>query len=148
MSQMGSHNSIGHLKHKLWPKKKSRVKVPIWFPTTKVKNCPNLLMYRWCATYHWKAFNKGYYFSLDFTSIKDLHTKLWASKVARVPISRISRLGSPETKWYLGAGPVARHRGYYKGEGGGFSQVWTVMNLANLCLLVVRLCTKSAPIMH
>ncbi len=43
---------------------------------------------------------------------------------------------------------MARHRGYYKGEGGGFSQVWTVMNLANLCLPVVRLCTKSAPIMH
>jgi hypothetical protein len=148
MFKMGSHDSIGHLKHKLWPKKRSGVEVPIWFPTTKVKNRLDLLMYRWRATHHWKDFEKGYYFSLNLTSIKDLHTKLWASKVAEVLILRISGLGSLETKWYLGAGPMARHRGYYKGEGGGFSQVWTVMNLANLCLPVVRLFTKSVPIMH
>jgi hypothetical protein len=29
-------------------------------------------------------------------------------------------LGLPNTKWHLGAGPVARHIVYYKGEGGGF----------------------------
>jgi len=42
----------------------------------------------------------------------------------------------------LGAGHVAKHRVYYKGEGGGFPQVWVVVNLVSLCLLVVRLCTK------
>jgi len=29
--------------------------------------------------------------------------------------------GSPGTKWHLGAGPVAKHRVYYKGEGDGFA---------------------------
>ncbi len=32
-------------------------------------------------------------------------------------------LGSPRTKCHLDAGPMAIHRVYYKGEGGGFPQV-------------------------
>jgi hypothetical protein len=28
-------------------------------------------------------------------------------------------LGSPGTKWHLGAGPMVKHIVYYKGEGGG-----------------------------
>jgi hypothetical protein len=61
-----------------------------------------------------------------------------------VPILRISglSLGSLETKWHLGAGLMAKHEVYYKGEGGGFPQVWDVVNLVNSCLPVVRLCTK------
>jgi len=40
-----------------------------------------------------------------------------APKVARVPILGISGfpLGSPETKWHLGLGPMAKHRVNYKG---------------------------------
>jgi hypothetical protein len=34
---------------------------------------------------------------------------------------------------------MARHKVYYKGEGGGFPQVWAVMSLVNACLLVARL---------
>jgi hypothetical protein len=62
--------------------------------------------------YHWKAINEGYNFALDLTSIEGLHTMLWASKVARIPILGISRLPlwSPETKWHLGVGPMAKHR--------------------------------------
>jgi len=47
-----------------------------------------------------------------------VHTKLWASKVARVPISGILGfpLGSPGTKCHLGVGPVAMHKIYYKGK--------------------------------
>jgi hypothetical protein len=55
-------------------------------------------MWRWRATYHWKALDEGYNFALKLTSIRGLHTKLWASKVARIP------LGNLETKWHLGAG--------------------------------------------
>jgi hypothetical protein len=33
------------------------------------------------------------------------------------------QLESPETKLHLGVNPMARHREYYKGEGGGFPQV-------------------------
>jgi hypothetical protein len=32
---MGSHDPFGHLKHKLWPKERSRVKLAVWLPSTK-----------------------------------------------------------------------------------------------------------------
>jgi hypothetical protein len=57
-------------------------------------------------------------------------------------------VGSPGTKWHLGVGPMARHKVYYKGEGGNFPQVWVVVNLVSLCLPVVSPCTKGAPILH
>jgi hypothetical protein len=71
---------------------------------------------------------------------------LWASKIVEVLISRISRLplGSPGTKCHLGAGPMAKHRVYYKGEGGGFPQVWAMVSLVGPCLPMVCSCTKNA----
>jgi len=50
-------------------------------------------------------------------------------------------MGIP-TLGILGAGPVTKHRVYYKGEGGGFPQVRVVVSLVTLCLPVARLCTK------
>ncbi len=116
----------------------------------KVKNCLNFLMYRWRVTYYWKALNKGYNIAIDLTLIRDPHTKLWASKVTRVPILGILGLplGNPGTKWHLGVGLMARHRKYYKGEIGGFLQVHVVVSLVSLCLLVTCLCTKNAPTTH
>jgi hypothetical protein len=102
------------------------------------------------VTYHWKALNDGYNFGLDLISIEGMKTKLWAPKVTRVPTLGILRLpfGSPETKCHLDAGPMASHRVYYKGEGGGFLQVWVVMNLVNPNLHVARSNTQSALTMH
>jgi hypothetical protein len=64
----------------------------------KVGNRPDLLVFRGRATYHWKALDESYNFSLDHISIRVLLTKLWGSKVAGVPIGGISRLPleSPE----------------------------------------------------
>jgi hypothetical protein len=52
------------------------------------------------VTYRWKALNKGYNFVFDLISIKGLHAKLWAPKVAKVLVVGILRLslGSPGTK--------------------------------------------------
>ncbi len=110
----------------------------------KVRSHSNFLACRWRETYRWKALDKGYNFSLDFISMEGLHTKLWAPKVARIPIVRILKLpfGSLGTKWHFGVSPMARHKVYYKGEGGGFLQIRVVVNLVNLCLPVARLCTK------
>jgi len=74
----------------------------------KVENCLDFLVWRWHATYRWKALDEGY----NFASIGGLHTKLWASKVARDPILRISGLPlwNPGTKWHLGANPVAKRK--------------------------------------
>ncbi len=43
---------------------------------------------------------------------------------------------------------MAKHRVYYKGEGGGFPQIQAVMSLVSLSLPVAHPSTKSAPIMH
>jgi len=64
---MGFHDLFGHLKHKLWPKERLGV---------KVVNHPNFFVFRWCATYRWKAFDKGYNFALDLISFEGFHTKL------------------------------------------------------------------------
>jgi hypothetical protein len=37
---------------------------------------------------------------------------------------------------------MAKHKIYYKGEGGGFPQVQVVVSLVSPCLLVARPCTK------
>ncbi len=50
--------------------------------------------------------------------------------------------GSFGTKCHLDVDLVERHKVYNKGEGGGFPQVWVVVNLVSLCLFVVRSCTK------
>ncbi len=79
-----------------------------------------------------------------------LHIKLWAHKVAKVQVVRISRLphGSAETKCHLNVGLVGKHRVYYKGEGGGFPQVRAVVSFMNLNLHVAHPNTKSVAIMH
>jgi hypothetical protein len=38
-------------------------------------------------------------------------------------------LGSPDTKSHLDVAPMERHIVYYKGESGGFPQVWAVVSL-------------------
>jgi hypothetical protein len=114
----------------------------------KVRNRPDFLMCKWRATYRWKALEKGYNFALDLISIGCLHTKLWGPKVVRIPTLAN---GSPETKCHLDVGLVERHKIYYKGEGGGFPQVWVVVSLVSLVSLSLHVAhpsTKSALAMH
>jgi hypothetical protein len=90
----------------------------------KVGNRLYFLVFRWRATYRWKALEEGYNFALNLISIRGLHAKLWAPKIAKVPIVGIL----PETKCHLDVGLVKKHRVYYKGEGGDFPQVRAVVN--------------------
>jgi hypothetical protein len=84
----------------------------------KVRNRPDFLMCRWCATYCWKAFSEGYNFALDFILIGIVHAKLCTPKVAKVPVVGISvlPLKSPGTKSHLDVAPMERHIVYYKGK--------------------------------
>jgi hypothetical protein len=125
-------------------KRKVGSQIDIWLSILKVRNRPNFLVFRWRETYCWKTLDEGLNFALDLISMWGFHTKLWAPKIVGIPNLGISRLpfGSPRTNWHLSAGPVVRHKVYYKGEGGGFPQVRVVVSLVSLCLLVVNLCTK------
>jgi hypothetical protein len=112
-------------------KRKAGVKLPIWLPTTKNWESP------WvpCMTVachiplkrFWRGLQIFFRIHLDRRSKK----KLWVSKVVGIPILGILglQLGSPMTKWHLGAGPVAKHKLYYKGEGGASpnSKLWWVL---------------------
>jgi hypothetical protein len=127
MYKMGLHCSFEHLKHKLWPKE----------GPLKVDNRPDFLMFRQHATYRWKALDEGCNFASDLIAIRGLHEKLWAPKVVGVPTLGISGLplGSPRIKSHLDVVPVERCRVYYKGEGGGFPQLWVVVSLVSLNFL-------------
>jgi hypothetical protein len=87
------------------------------------------------ATWHWKALDESYNFSLDRMAIGGLLAKLWGSKVPEVPFGAISGLprGSPGKNSHLDVGSVESHRVYYKGEGGGFPQVRAVVSLVCPC---------------
>jgi hypothetical protein len=119
----------------------------------KVGNRPDLLSYRQRATYRWKALDESYNFASNHTSIRGFLVKLWGSKVSIVPIGAISGLpfgvGVPGEKSRLDVGLVERCRVYYKGEGGGFPQVWAVVSLVCPCCpwfvltpKVLQLCTN------
>jgi hypothetical protein len=43
---------------------------------------------------------------------------------------------------------MEKHRVYYKGEGGGFPQIWAVVSLVSPNLPMARPNTKSVPITH
>jgi hypothetical protein len=101
----------------------------------KVENRLDLLVYKWRATYHWKALDESYNFSSNCTSIRDLLAKLWGSKVARVLVGAILELPlrSLSREKPFGCGPMERCKVYYKGKGGGFPQVWAVVSLMCPC---------------
>jgi hypothetical protein len=56
--------------------------------------------------------------------------------------------GTPRTKCHLSVGPVAKHKVYYKGEGGGFPQIRAVMSFMSPNLPMTFPSTKSAQAMH
>ncbi len=89
----------------------------LWHSTTKSQESLELRACMWRATYCWKALNESYNFALDLTLIKVLHNKLWASKMARVPILRILELSTWKSweKWHLGVAPMTNCKKYYKG---------------------------------
>ncbi len=103
------------------------------------------------ATRRWKALDESYIFALDRIAIGGLLAKLWGSKVSRVPFGAISGLplGSLGKNSHLDVASMESYRVYYKGEGGGFPQVWAVVSLVCPCCpwlvlapKVLQLCTN------
>jgi hypothetical protein len=132
---MGSHDPFGHFKHVI---------------TIKSQESPRFLHMQVVCEIPLKNLAKGYNFASNLISIRGLHAKLQTFKVAGVLVMGISGppLGSLWTKWHLGAGLVARHTVYYKGEGDDFPQVWAVVNLMSPNLFVACPSNKSPQAMH
>jgi hypothetical protein len=98
MFKIGGHDPFEYLKHKLWPKERSGVKLPIWLPTIKSWELPWFTCVQVLCLISLESSRWGLQLCFKITSIGGLHKKLWASKVARVPISRISRFPTWESK--------------------------------------------------
>jgi len=141
MSKMGSHDPFEYLKHKLWPKERPKVKLAIWLPTTKSQESPRFPCVQVACHIPWKTLNKSYNFALDLTSIRGLHTELWAPKVAGILTLGISGLplGSLKTKWHLGAIPWPGIEYTIKGKvvASPKSELWWVLWIC-VCPWLVR----------
>jgi hypothetical protein len=137
---------FGYLKHKLWAKERQGVKLSIWLLITKNQESP------WFPCMHvachimlessWQGLQ--IFFGPQFN--QRFACKFMGLQSRANP--NFGNFATPETKWHLGVGPMARHKEYYKGESGGFPQVRAVVSLLNLCLPVARPCTKNALTMH
>jgi hypothetical protein len=109
MYKMGSHDPFAYINTNYGQKKGWESNCQFDFWPLKVRNRPNFFTCRWHATYHWKDLDKDYNFVWDFTSIKGLHTKLWASKVAGIPISGILGLLKQNDIWVLAPWPGTKN---------------------------------------
>jgi hypothetical protein len=143
---MGSHNPFGHLKHKLWPKERPAIKLTIWLPTTKSQELTRFPCVQVACNISlessWRALQLVFRLHPDRRSAH----KVIALQSCRSP--NFGNFGTLMTKSHLDVGLMERCRVYYKGEGGGFPQVWAVVSLVSLSLPVVRLNTKSVPAQH
>jgi hypothetical protein len=140
---MGLYCSFEHLKHKLWPKEGSGVKLSVWLPTRKSRESTRFTWLQ--TTCHIPLESSQRELQLCLRPHFDLSS---ARKVMGLqsPGSPAGILGE---KSHLDVGPVERSRIYYKGEGGGFPQVRAVVNLVCLCCpwfvlaaKVLQLCTN------
>jgi len=146
MFEMGSHDSFGHLKRKLWPKEGPKVKLAIWFSTTKSQELSRFPCVHVTCNIPLESSQWG--LRLFFRPHLD---QRFAHKVMGPQSCGSPKFGNfrtPETKCHLDVGIVKRHKVYYKGEGGGFPQVRAMVSLMSSSLLVARPSTKSVPAMH
>jgi hypothetical protein len=118
---MGLHDPFGHLKHNLWPKEGSGVKLAIWLPTTKSWESSQfpcvLVACNIPLESSWRKLKLSFRPHFNHRSAHKVMSPQ-SCKVVGLLTLGISRLplGSHGTKWHLGVGPMAMHRIYYKGK--------------------------------
>jgi hypothetical protein len=125
MSKMGSHYPFGYLIHKN--------KETPWFICVQVV-CHISLERSW----------RGIHLCCIFHLNQRSTQKVIGLQSYTSPDFKNFEVGSPGTKWYLGVGPMAKDKEYYKGGGGGFPQVQAMLSFVNTCLPVARPCIKKA----
>jgi len=145
---MGSYDPFGYSKHKLWPKKRSGIKLTIWLLTVKSLESPwftcvqvtchiLLEIYWWTLQLCFKP-HLNWRFAQEvttFQSVESLNFKNFG----------IRKLGSFRTKWHLDVASwliienTIRENVVASSKFGPWWVLW---------LLVVRLCTKNVLTMH
>jgi hypothetical protein len=141
MSKMSSHGPFGHLKHKLWSKEESGVKLVVRLPIIKSRESTRFPCVQVACHISLESYRQG--LQLCFTLHLDQRS---AEKVMGPQIVRVLSL---RIKCHLHVAPMERHRVYYKGEGGGFPQVRAVVSFVSpncswlvLAPKVFQLCTN------
>jgi len=132
MSKMGSHCSFGHLKHKLWPKEGPGVEFlgfrQFWLPTTKSQESTQNTWLQKTCDISLKRSRRDLQLCFRRRVDRSFAPKVMTLQSRRSPENARfwdSHAGVPGVSGqngHLDATPMASHRVYYKGEGGGFPQ--------------------------
>jgi hypothetical protein len=134
MSKMGSHVPFGHLKHKLWSKEGSGVKLTIWLLTIKSWESTQFPCVQVACHIPlespWQGLQLCYKLHLNWRSAEKVIGPQSCKSL------KFGNFGTPKwgTKCHLDVGIVEKHKVYYKGESDGFPQVWAVVSLSTLCI--------------
>jgi hypothetical protein len=133
MSKMGSHRPFGHLKHKLWSKEWPGVKLAIWLPTTKSQELTQFPCLQATCGIPLKSSWQGLQLCFRLHYNQRLAHEVMGPQSRRCPSCGNFRtpIWESQGKMPFGCGSMERHKEYYKGEGGGFLQVWAVVSLVS-----------------
>jgi hypothetical protein len=151
MFKMGSHDPFGHLKHKLWSKERSGVKLAVWLPTTKSRESTRFTCVQVACNIPLKSSQRGLQVCFRPHLNPRFTHEVMGPQSRRSP--NFSNLGTltweSRNKCHLDVGLVERHIVYYKGEGGGFLQVRAMVSFVSpncpwfvLAPKVLQLCTN------
>jgi hypothetical protein len=142
---MGSHDPFGNLKHKLWSKDGSGVKLVVWLSTIESQESIQFI----CMQVACDPLLESSQWRLQLCFRPHLNWR-FVPKVVEVPIMGILGLpfGSLRTKCHLDVGLVKRYIIYYKGKvvASPKSRLWWVL-WVGVCLWWV-LAPKNVPTMH
>jgi len=143
MSKMGLHGLFGYLQHKLWPKKRSRVKLAVWLSTTKSSESTRPR----CVQVECDRSLKSSRVELQFFFIphpnRRFEQRVMTSQSPGSPNQDIFGIlpWEPRDKKPIRCGCRGEDRVYYMGEGGGFpeSGPWWVLWVHSCPWLVLTL---------
>jgi hypothetical protein len=129
---MGLHHPFGHLKHKLWPKERSGVKLTIWLPTTKSQESPRFPCVQVTCDIPLESSRRGLQLCFrPYLNRRFAHKVMGPQSHGSLNFGNLRfPLWSPGTKSHLDVGLMEKHKVYYiKGKvvASPKSRLWWVL---------------------
>ncbi len=151
MSKMCLHDPFEHLKHKLWSKEGSGIKLPIWLLTTKSRESPRFshvqvacdILLENLLTKATTLLQTSFQLKVCMQSYET--PKLQESQLWQFWDSWMGVL-KQNVIWMCASWQGTKYT--IRGEGVGFPQVRAMVNLMSLKLPMARPSTKRVPTMH